>query len=106
MFINRQAELANLEAHYQSGRAGLFVLYGRRRVGKTELLRHFCEDKPHIFFIATLSSDFDQFASFSQEIWRFTHENVPEGFTYPSWEAAFRAHVARFDAARATHPLT
>ena len=91
MFINRQAELANLEAHYQSGRAELFVLYGRRRVGKTELLRHFCEDKPHIFFIATLSSDFDQLASFSQEIWRFTHENVPEGFTFPSWEAAFRA---------------
>ncbi len=91
MFINRQAELANLEAHYQSGRAELFVLYGRRRVGKTELLRHFCEDKPHIFFIATLSSDFDQLASFSQEIWRFTHENVPEGFTFPTWEAAFRA---------------
>ena len=74
MFINRQAELANLELRYQSGRAELFVLYGRRRVGKTELLRHFCEGKPHVFFIATLSSDFDQLASFSQEIWRFTHD--------------------------------
>lgn len=91
MFINRQAELANLELRYQSGRAELFVLYGRRRVGKTELLRHFCEGKPHVFFIATLSSDFDQLASFSQEIWRFTHDSVPEGFTLPSWEAAFRA---------------
>ena len=66
MFINRQAELTNLEAHYQSGRAELFVLYGRRRVGNTELLRHFCENKPHIFFIATLSSDFDQLALFSK----------------------------------------
>jgi len=91
MFINRQTELANMELRYQSGRAELFVLYGRRRVGKTELLRHFCEGKPHVFFIATLSSDFDQLASFSQEIWRFTHESVPEGFTLPSWEAAFRA---------------
>ena len=93
MFINRQAELANLEARYHSGRAELFVLYGRRRVGKTELLRHFCEDKPHVFFIATLSSDFDQLASFSQAIWGLTHSNVPEGFTFPSWEAAFRALV-------------
>jgi AAA+ ATPase superfamily predicted ATPase len=91
MFINRYAELANLEAHYRSERAELFVLYGRRRVGKTELLRHFCADKPHVFFIATLSSDFDQLASFSQEIWRLTHADVPEGFTFPSWEAAFRA---------------
>jgi hypothetical protein len=52
MFINRNAELANLEARYRSERAELFVLYGRRRVGKTELLRHFCADKPHVFFIA------------------------------------------------------
>lgn len=91
MFINRQTELANLEAHYRSGRAELFVLYGRRRVGKTELLRHFCTDKPHLFFIATLSADLDQLASFSQDIWRFTHAEAPDGFTFPSWEAAFRA---------------
>ena len=91
MFVNRLTELASLEAHHRSGRAELFVLYGRRRVGKTELLRHFCTDKPHLFFIATLSSDFDQLASFSQHIWRFTHADAPDGFTFPSWEAAFRA---------------
>jgi len=91
MFIDRTTELANLEAHHRSGRSELFVLYGRRRVGKTELLRYFCAGKPHIFFIATLSSDRDQLASFSQEIWRFTHTETPAGFTFPSWEAAFRA---------------
>ncbi|MFZ2358470.1 MAG: ATP-binding protein [Anaerolineae bacterium] len=91
MFIDRKVELANLEARYRSERAELFVLYGRRRVGKTELLRHFCVDKPHVFFIATLSSDLDQLASFSQRIWRFTHDETPEGFTFPSWEAAFAA---------------
>ncbi len=61
MFIDRTAELAILKAHYRSGRAELFVLYGRRRVGKTELLRHLCTDKATIFFIATLSSDLDWF---------------------------------------------
>ena len=68
MFIDRTTELANLEAHHRSGRSELFVLYGRRRVGKTELLRYFCAGKPHIFFIATLSSDADQLAAFSQLI--------------------------------------
>lgn len=91
MFIDRRAELSNLEAHYRSGHAELFVLYGRRRVGKTELLRQFCADKPHVFFIATLSSDRDQLTSFSQDIWRLTHADAPEGFTFPTWEAAFRA---------------
>jgi hypothetical protein len=60
-------------------------------VGKTELLRHFCADKPHVFFIATLSSDLDQLVSFSQEIWRYTHGETPDGFTFPSWEASFAA---------------
>lgn len=69
MFINRQEELAQLNRLYRSNRAEMFVLYGRRRVGKTELLRAFCEGKPHIFFVATLSSDSHQLASFSQQIW-------------------------------------
>jgi len=91
MFINREAELAQLERLYRSERAELFVLYGRRRIGKTELLRAFCAGKPHIFFIATLSSDGNQLASFSQAIWSFTHPETAEGFTFPSWEAALRA---------------
>jgi len=50
MFVNRVSELALLEKHYHSTQAEFFVLYGRRRVGKTELLAHFCEGKPHVFF--------------------------------------------------------
>ena len=91
MFINRVSELTHLEELYRSGRAELFVLDGRRRVGKTELVRAFCESKPNVFFIATLGSDSDQLAAFSQAIWRFNHGEGAEGFTFPSWEAAFRA---------------
>ena len=91
MFFGREKELSHLESLYASSRAELFVLYGRRRVGKTELLRSFCAGKAHIFFIATLSSDHDQLAAFSQAIYRLLYTDVAEGFTYPSWEAAFRA---------------
>lgn len=91
MFINRKAELELLARLYESDRAELYVLYGRRRVGKTELLRAFCEDKPHLFFIATLAADAEQLSTFSQQIWAFTHPETPEGFTFPSWDAAFHA---------------
>jgi AAA+ ATPase superfamily predicted ATPase len=91
MFINRKAELEQLDRLYRSDHAELFVLYGRRRVGKTELLRAFCVGKPHIFFIATLSSDSEQLATFSQQIYGFSHKEVPAGFTFPSWESAFQA---------------
>ncbi|MBN1313445.1 MAG: ATP-binding protein [Anaerolineae bacterium] len=91
MFVDRYVELDQLQNLYASDRAELFVLYGRRRVGKTELLRAFCENKPHIFFIAKLSSDKEQLATFSQQVYEFSHGEVPDGFTFPSWEAAFRA---------------
>ena len=91
MFIDRKNELDLLDQRYRSTQAELFVLYGRRRVGKTELLRAYCVDKPHIFFIATLSSDSEQLATFSQQIYGFNHAEVPPGFTFPSWEAAFQA---------------
>lgn len=91
MFINRVAELSELNRLYGSDQAEFYVLYGRRRVGKTELLHEFCQGKPHIFFIATLSSDAEQLTIFSQQIYGFTHDIVPAGFTFPSWEAAFQA---------------
>ena len=93
MFINRNVELELLSNMYKSERAELYVLYGRRRVGKTELLNTFCQDKSHIFFIATLSTDAEQLATFSQHIWAFTHSETPTNFSFPSWDATFQALV-------------
>lgn len=90
MFVNRESELEFLEQLYGSDHAELYVLYGRRRVGKTELLRAFCKDKSHVFFIATLSSDREQLSTFSQQVYGFNHPEIPQGFTFPSWESAFR----------------
>ncbi len=49
-FIGRARELATLEAAFADDRAHLWPVYGRRRVGKTALLRRFCADRPSLFF--------------------------------------------------------
>jgi AAA+ ATPase superfamily predicted ATPase len=54
MFVNRESELQLLERSFGSGQPELFVLYGRRRVGETELLSRFCEGKRHVFYVADL----------------------------------------------------
>ena len=51
MFIGREAELKFLNDKYEAEDGQLIVLYGRRRVGKTETLREFCKDKQHVFFL-------------------------------------------------------
>lgn len=66
MFIGRTQELQFLNEHYLSSKAEFIVLYGRRRVGKTELLTEFCKDKPNLFFACTETTDKQQFLKFSE----------------------------------------
>ena len=88
-FIGREAELQFLEERYQSTKAELIVLYGRRRVGKTETLKKFCEGKPHVFFSCRECADKMQLKNFSEKL-------LAEGLAaakylreFPDWEAAF-----------------
>ena len=54
MFVHRISELDLLEKRYHSSRAELFVLYGGWRVGKTDVLAHFCQGKRHVLQLARL----------------------------------------------------
>ena len=89
MFVNRTRELAFLENRYASTEAELIVLYGRRRVGKTELLRTFCQEKPHVFFVADLGTEEGQLAEFTRQIGEFTAGDPNLLAPFSSWEAAF-----------------
>lgn len=89
MFINRTTELELLEKLYASGRAELFVLYGRRRVGKTELLARFCEGKRSIFFVADLSSEASLRASLSEAVNTVLFGSHQVNALYSTWEDLF-----------------
>lgn len=91
MFIGRETELQFLEERYNSNRSELVVLYGRRRVGKTETLRQFCKNKPHIFFSCRECTDKLQLKTFSEKILK---ENIPASAyikEFSDWDKAFRS---------------
>lgn len=91
MFIGREAELKFLEDKYNAAGGQLVVLYGRRRVGKTETLKHFCKGKPHVFYSCTQCTDQTQLSKFSA---RMLKENIPARqyiSSFPDWEKAFRS---------------
>ncbi len=56
MFANRYKELSLLNNEYSSNNFSFTILYGRRRVGKTTLLKEFIKDKPSIYFLVTLEN--------------------------------------------------
>ena len=53
MFIGRADELARLRDEFAANRPSLLVVYGRRRVGKSTLLRKAAEAGPHVLYQAT-----------------------------------------------------
>ena len=93
MFIGRKKELQFLEDKYNSKNGQLVVLYGRRRVGKTETLREFCRNKPHVFYSCREISDKLQLRSFSEKL---LNEKIPATSyikEFADWEAALRCII-------------
>lgn len=52
MFVGRERELKKINLMYQSNQFEFAVLYGRRRVGKTTLIREFMKEKQGVYYIS------------------------------------------------------
>ncbi len=56
-FINRKNEIRILEDIYSSSSSSLVVIYGRRRVGKTELSREFIKGKKAVYLFIEIKPE-------------------------------------------------
>lgn len=89
MFIDRHQELAALEQMFQSEVAEFFVLYGRRRVGKTELLTQFCKNKRSIYFLASQLKAQDQLRQLTETSRHVINDPLLQSLIFDDWESAF-----------------
>lgn len=89
MLIGREDELQFLEDKYKSADSQIVVLYGKRRLGKTAILREFCEDKTHIFYSCTKSVHYTQLKLFSECLKSKIAPNSRIFKPFNSWQEAF-----------------
>ncbi|MEZ0319668.1 MAG: ATP-binding protein [Pyrobaculum sp.] len=68
IFVDRERELRYLEERFAENKPHLVVVYGRRRVGKTELLKRFIEGKACVYFLAARTSIRDNLAELRRRI--------------------------------------
>ena len=71
MFIGREKELTQLDKLYKSDKFEFAVIYGRRRVGKTELINKFIDGKDSIFFTGIETNAKQNLENFSKSILEF-----------------------------------
>ena len=88
MFINREHELSSLNAEYSSKKSSFTVIYGRRRIGKTALIREYIKGKPSLYFYATELSISEQLELFTVEMLKMLNNPALEEIRFPSFERA------------------
>lgn len=84
MFFGRHEELKGMNKRYKKERFECIVIYGRRRVGKTSLIKEFCQYKPAIYFSAIRGSAQDNLEELSKAIQAYKD---PESTSVPIFES-------------------
>lgn len=87
-FLDRIEERSVLERFFNAEKAGFGILYGRRRIGKSSLLRYVL-GKEGVYFLADMSDKSLQIKNFAEAIARV----VPDfdKASYPTWYSLFAA---------------
>ena len=88
-FINRRKELEFLEKKYRSSKAELIILYGRRRIGKTELISRFCSNKKSAYFLGRLESKEDTIRRFNSLLIESFKDTAILNNPLKSWDNIF-----------------
>jgi AAA+ ATPase superfamily predicted ATPase len=90
-FINREDELHQLNTLYQRSGGQLVILYGRRRLGKTRLLKEFCANLPHVYFMADKAGEKSLRKSLALAMATSLDEPLLQNVDYPGWYDLFAA---------------
>lgn len=85
-FHDRRDEMASLEGAFESPGHDFFVVYGRRRVGKTALLKAFCANRQHVYFLAAREAEQRQLEKFVGQVASHFDDRVPR---IERWDDAF-----------------
>ena len=93
-FLGREKEILDLEKEYARD-GGFVVIYGRRRIGKTTLIKQFIKSKTAFYFLATKEVESQSMKRFAGVIARTTGNSVMQKAAFSDWLDLFQA-VADF----------
>ena len=97
-FIGRAEELSLLTDAFESSRAEFIPIYGRRRVGKSELILRFMSNKPGVYFLGQQSAAALQVRDFLGEAARALEMPLLAQLDAASWRQALLTVVEQWQA--------
>ena len=88
LFVDRNFEIRALEEEWKRKGSSFAIIYGRRRVGKTEIVRKFIEGKRGIYYLAGRIGYRKNMQDFQREAERCCLENFSK-MVFDSWDDMF-----------------
>ncbi len=91
MFVGRKNELKLLNDAYRSEKDELVVLYGRRRIGKSSLVKCFAKKKKFYYEFEALEGEttHGQIDHFSQQLKKQIDDPILDSVRFANWEQVF-----------------
>ena len=84
-FVNRKKELEIFEEEYGRREASFFIIYGRRRIGKSELILKFIKGKPSIYFVCSTEGDAENIKQFQIKAAEFLNDKEFSTISFDNW---------------------
>lgn len=95
-FVGRDKELAYLEREWSSSRSTFIPIYGRRRVGKSELIVHFLDGREGLYFLGKQTPADLQIRDFLLAAARLLNEPLIAEVEGRDWLRAFELLIDRW----------
>lgn len=97
LFIDRVPELSTLKSEYDKKGAGLIVIYGRRRVGKTTLIREFLKNKTHLYFLADKQIESELIGRLRNSVSEYLKDPHLPDIEFKTWDSLFDYWIRHAD---------
>ena len=102
MFVGRKRELDKLNTLYAGDSFEFAVVYGRRRVGKTTLIREFLKDKESVYYMAVEGTKKENLRGLSAAFLMQGKNNAPAAESYVEFRD-YEAALAYIDLLAGEH---
>ena len=93
-FINRKREMSTLEKEYNRENS-FVVLYGRRRTGKTTLIKEFIKDKNAFYFFADKQNESLQINRFKNQLAEHFKDEFLKKIEINDWDTIFDYFISK-----------
>ena len=91
-FVDRESDLKALNIACDKPSFNFYPIYGRRRTGKTELIKQFIKDKPHIYFLATEGTEKENITNFKHAANTLSTSIFSPMILKPSSNTSYKMH--------------